>query len=184
MDTVADPGWFQIAIESGAGFLVVVALFVVALGMMLRSQSKDRCEMTKALTEAARLGARAQLQTSRAIHRQSHLSQRVSQTLTALISEVKVQPLRYAIEKEKALNGGWKPHELEEYQRRIDSSDTALASASSWPSDDYRLSEDPDETIEDRIGRLKIEAETASSKERRVELEHRIAMLRAELTTS
>ena len=177
-----DPSWYQTAIENGASYLVVVALFVVALGMMLRSHSKAQKDTNDTIKETARVGARGLYEVSKSVLSLSRQTRRLGEGQAATLQAISAQPARYALEKHRAINGGWTPAELAERRRRVDAADQALESAASWATEDTVDGSDPLETIEERIERLRVEADISSNTERADELRQRAAMLEAELT--
>ena len=133
------------------------------------------------MKESTRLKGRVQHEATRAISGLTRQVQRLGEGQAALMQATLAQPARYALEKHKARNGGWSPEELAERVEIVRRADESLTNAAEWDSSE-RSTGDPDESVESRIRRLRMEAELASSPERADELERRATMLEAELT--
>jgi len=182
----ADTEFWKFAVENGVSLLVVIILFVGVLIWIIRrllaSQETQAEKLAGTIAETARLNGRVHYEVSRSITSLARQTRRLGEGQAATLQALIAQPARYALEKAKARDGGWTDAELAERRRTVKEADASMVSAARWSSDDERTTGDPDESIEDRIRRLRMEAELASTPDRADELTRRAIMLEAELT--
>jgi hypothetical protein len=180
-----DPELWKFMIENGVSFLIVVILFVFVLVWLIRrflaSQERQAHASAQALMESTRLQGRVTYDLSKSIRAQTNQTRLGNTRIAAMIEVLRSQPAQYALQKHKALNGGYTDQELDDMRRRVRHAEESIEDAAEWNTDEAMNSHDPDETIEEKITRLELKASLASTEERANELLMRAKILREEM---